>query len=188
MKKAKIRRFGLLALLAISTASASGGAMYFGLNMTHNKQEATDDDEIILPDVDSGDDTTTETPLSKALNSLLGSKELYGGNVSVGLKPKGGDEVNLKLSNLDVDLSKINTSIVNLNTDIQVQYGKDSLGEKELKRLDQTLGLRIENNEACYVSFKNRNFMFNIPQNLSDVMEIIKATGLLVNNAAESTS
>ncbi len=188
MKKTKIRRFALLALLSISTAGASGGAVYFGMNVAHQNQNMSDDSEIVLPDVDDGNQQESETPLSKTLNTLLGSKEIYDGNISLSLKPNGGEKVNLNLNELNVDLSKINTSIVNLSTDLQVQYGKSLSGEKTLTRLDQTLGLRIENNEACYVSYKNRNFMFNIPQNLSDVMEIVKATGLLVNNAAESTS
>lgn len=175
-----------MALLALTTACTSGGVMYMSLNAVQNKQDV-DDNNIVIPDIDN-DSNDEETPLSKILNSLLNSKELYNGKVSLGLKPVGSETVNLNLNNLDVDLSNLNTSVVNLSSDVQVQYGKSSNDSKSLNRLDQTISLRIENNEACYTSFKNRNFMFNIPQNLSDLMEIIKATGLLVNNAAESTS
>jgi hypothetical protein len=185
MKKyIKMKKAAMLSLVAMSTASLSGVATYFMMSTTKSSKNE-DIGNIVLPDIDDHGSTKKEAPLSKALNSLLNSQEIYDSTVSLSLKPNSGETVNLNLNNLNVDLSNLNRSIVNLKSDLQVQYGKS---EEGMKRLDQTLSLRIENNEACYVSYKNRNFLFNVPQNLSDLMEVIKATGLLVNNSAEATS
>ncbi len=187
MKKNTWKRIGALTLLGAFSASASGSAVYMMMHATKQNQDASDD--ITIPDIDDNNQEKEETNLSKTLNSLLNSKEISSGNLSLSIKPVGKESIDLKLNSLNVDLSKLNTSVVNVATDVQVLYGKSSTTEENaVKRLNQTLSLRVEENEACYVTFKNRNFCFDIPQNLSDLMEIFKALGLVKTNDATSTS
>ena len=188
MKKNTWKRIGALTLLGVFSASASGSTVYMMMHATKQNQDVGDDD-ITIPDIDDNNEDKEETNLSKTLNSLLNSKEISSGNIFLSIKPVGKESIDLKLNSLDVDLSKLNTSVVNVATDVQVLYGKTSTSaESSIKRLDQTLSLRVEENEACYVTFKNRNFCFDIPQNLSDLMEIFKALGLVKTNDATSTS
>ena len=170
-----IKRTALLTLMGLTAGGASGSAVYFTMNLVDPKQEQQGD-TYDLPSLD--DNTVEETTLSKVLNSVINAKEITNGNINLGLKAKNIDTVNLKLKDLDVDLSQLNTTVVNVSTDVNVLYGG----------LDQSVNLRVENDEACYIKYHNKGFVFNIPQNLSDLMNILRTVGILVPNAGESTS
>ncbi|MCR4698793.1 MAG: hypothetical protein K5762_05450, partial [Bacilli bacterium] len=170
-----IKRTALLSLMGLTAGGASGSAVYFTMNVIDPKQEQQGD-VYELPSLD--DNKIEETTLSKVLNSLINAKEITNGNINIGLKAKNIDTVNLKLKDLNVDLSKLNTSVVNVASDINVLYGG----------LDQSVNLRVENDEACYIKYHGKGFVFNIPQNLSDLMNILRTCGILVPNAGESTS
>ena len=156
-----IKRTALLTLMGLTAGGASGSAVYFTMNLVDPKQEQQGD-TYDLPSLD--DNTVEETTLSKVLNSVINAKEITNGNINLGLKAKNIDTVNLKLKDLDVDLSQLNTTVVNVSTDVNVLYGG----------LDQSVNLRVENDEACYIKYHNKGFVFNIPQNLSDLMNILR--------------
>lgn len=169
MKKEKMKRWGALSLMSLVAASASGFSVYMTMNAVSDKKENNDMGDYDLPDIDDNN-KNEETAFSKVVNSLLNSKEISESSLSLSLKPKDGDAVNLNLKNLNVDLSKANTSIVNIASDLNVVYGA----------LDQTLSLRVEGNEYCYLSFKGKKVVFNAPQTISDVMDMLRSIGILI--------
>lgn len=174
-----IKHASVLLMVGVATSVTSGGVTYAALSAAVNNNSS-----YVEPDIDDNS-PTEESGFSKALNSVLSAKEILNGNLNLNIKIKDSKPIQLGLSSLDVDLSQLSSTIINVATDMNVKYNG----------IDQDLGLRIENDETCYVSLKNfnnvknnkkANFVFNAPQNIVDLLNILKSCGVLVVNTDSS--
>ena len=178
MKKAFLKKFGVLALMSIVTAGISGTSVYFAMGAISPKNDNDDGGGYDTPDIDDNGNQKEENGFSKTINSLLNAKQLKNGNISLDLSLSENDPITLSLSNLNVDLSNLNTTTISLSTDMKVKY----------RQIEQSLSLRVEENEYCYVNFKKAKMMLDAPESLYDVFQMLKRIGILVPSADESTS
>lgn len=185
-KKGSIRHLFSLSLLSLFTIATSGGIAYFAMDKITYSNKNNNFNDYEIPNIDSNDDNT-DNGFSKTINSLLQAKEITDGDIKIEIKPKNTDTITFSLSNLDLDMSKLNTTIINLSTDLNVKYNG----------IDQSLNMRIENNEDCFVSIDNlsytqnnkkANFLFSAPQTLSDVISILRELGILIPDSTSSIS
>ena len=178
MNSKKTKHLTLLGLVSLLTMAGTGSIVYFTEDRIQKNN--TTDNDYDVPSIDDNTDVT-ETNFSKAINALAASKEITSTQVAVGLTPynqSAMDPITLNLKNLDVDMANISASEINLATDLNVKY----------RGLDQTLNLRVEELQYAFVQYGGKAMRLFAPQTLSDVMEMLKAVGIIVPNEASSTS
>lgn len=164
--------------MSVVTAGISGTSVYFAMGAISPKNDNDADNGYTVPDIDDNGNEKEETGFSKTINSLLNAKQLKNGNISLDLALSDNDPITLSLNDLNVDLSNLNTTTVSLSTGLKVKY----------RQVEQSLNLRVEENEYCYVDFKKSKMMLDAPQSLYDVFQMLKRIGILVPSADESTS
>lgn len=177
MNKLKLKRLGALVLMSTIACGGTGLGVYVTMNVTNDKYGNDDQGEFDVPTIDDNG-TITESAFSKAVNSLTNAKEIKDGNIAISVKPKNSDAIDFNLSSLNVDLSKLNSSVVNIASDLNVKY----------QSIDQSLSLKVEGNEYCYLTFKGKKFVFNAPRNLVDVVNLLQSLGILVPSTDEESS
>ena len=178
MNSKKTKHLTLLGLVSLLTMAGTGSIVYFTEDRIQKNN--TTDNDYDVPSIDDNTDVT-ETNFSKAVNALAASKEITSTQVALGLTPynqSAMDPITLNLKNLDVDMANISASEINLATELNVKY----------RGLDQTLNLRVEELQYAFVQYGGKAMRLFAPQTLSDVMEMLKAVGIIVPNEASSTS
>jgi hypothetical protein len=165
----KFRKISIIALVSLLSFSISGTTVYLSMQ---NSSKGNADDNVVVPDdndINGGGTSNEESNFSKTMGKVMDSSEIYVAELDVVVNP--GSSTNactIKLKNVDVDLSKINSSIFSLSANLEIVYGK----------FDQSMTIAIEDDTYAYISYLSGNFRVAAPKTIDDAVKTLQGIGV----------
>lgn len=110
---------------------------------------------------------------SSSVNKFLNAKEIKFDSLSLSLYPKysTGEKFSLDFTSLDIDLSTINTTNINLSSNLKISY----------KGIEENLNIKIKTTDL-YIIHRGNAIRLEVPKTINDVFSIFKAIGIDINS------
>lgn len=180
MKKQKTefrRKAELLTLVALGTISISGSFAYVSVKDAQKNNGSISDGSVITPDIPDDEDDTQDA-LGYILNNMLSCKSMNIGKLDIVANPgSGSTQATIGLSNLGVDLSKLNTTNISATGDMAVSFGGYETQQDTSKLLNNTLTtsmhFELEDLTTLYLSAFSGNFRLSAPRTIAQVSSLI---------------
>lgn len=194
MKKQKTefrRKAELLTLVALGTISISGSFAYVSVKDAQKNNGSISDGNVITPDVSFDDEDTTQDALGYILNNMLSCKSMNIKNLDIVANPgSGSTQATIGLSDLGVDLSKLNTTNISATGKMAVSFGGYETQQDTLNNtLTTSMSFELEDLTTLYLSAFSGNFRLSAPRTIAQVSSLInKFTPSSENKPAQTSN
>lgn len=164
-----MKKYIFYPLIFTLTLGASGGGTYLFRLLTDKRP-----DQPIAPIVDNPVpiEPVEEPGFSKMINKLMETKEILSKESSLTVKSTSNEDINIKLSDLDIDI----TNLLNGDISLKALDMKCTLAVS-YSSIAEELSLIIED-ENLYLNHEDKYFSFDVPNSIASIISLIDKTGV----------
>ena len=172
MKK-KIWR-SLFFSIALITSTCGSLATLSRNNNTQNLNDGSSSFDV--PTLDDNTQVNEEKNKTSAINNLFSAKQIEMNSLIFNIYPDYTDKskiLNIKLNDLDIDLTNANTLSFNFYSNVNISYSG----------FETTLDIEYKEDDYLYINQSKGNaFKCLIPTTLNDVFSLLKTLGININS------